>query len=329
MDSDISVENAELIGLWFQILATGAYLTYFWRCIGTLMETRERASSVRLLVVCILIFLCTIGELVLALVRTYQAFGVHDGRQPDPTAFYMDPTTQLSLGKNSFNVVLTLISDIIIVYRTFVVWNFNWIVIVVPICFIVANLALGVLTLVALASAKGVDDIILATVSVRFKYYLILTFCMNVICAGLICWKIWRINAKVSRVIPSASQHVLEVIMETAGIYCAHLLALIITNCVGTNVFFILLDPLPPMAAIIFSMMIVRVRQSRPSQFSTTSGSSSIPPRFWRNTASHSRAPAPIDVEIDLERIVHTDSGSLHHGTVGDYSSHDKASFST
>ena len=44
--------------------------------------------------------------------------------------------------------------------------------------------ALGVLTLVALASAKGVDDIILATVSVRFKYYLILTFCMNVICAG-------------------------------------------------------------------------------------------------------------------------------------------------
>ena len=44
--------------------------------------------------------------------------------------------------------------------------------------------ALGVLTLTALGSAKPGDDLILATVTVRFKYYLVLTFCLNIICAG-------------------------------------------------------------------------------------------------------------------------------------------------
>ena len=51
----------------------------------------------------------------LALVRTYQAFAVHGSARPDPTAYYADPANPLAAAKNSFNVVLTLISDVIIV----------------------------------------------------------------------------------------------------------------------------------------------------------------------------------------------------------------------
>lgn len=49
--------------------------------------------------------------------RTYQAFGVHGGTQPDPQGYYADPGNPLSAGKNSFNIILTLISDAIIVSR--------------------------------------------------------------------------------------------------------------------------------------------------------------------------------------------------------------------
>lgn len=51
----------------------------------------------------------------LALVRTYQAFGVHGGARPDPRAYYADPANSLAAAKNAFNIVLTLISDAIIV----------------------------------------------------------------------------------------------------------------------------------------------------------------------------------------------------------------------
>ena len=53
----------------------------------------------------------------LALVRTYEAFGVHGHQRPDPTAYFADPANPLAAAKNSFNIILTLISDAIIVSR--------------------------------------------------------------------------------------------------------------------------------------------------------------------------------------------------------------------
>lgn len=40
-----------------------------------------------------------------------------------------------------------------------------------------------------------------------------------------------------------ASEYIAEIPHYTAGFYCAHLLVLIITDAVGTNAFFIFLDP--------------------------------------------------------------------------------------
>ena len=154
---DISVENAELIGLWFQLLVTGewsgcsimrtwsrtepsrsqgAYLVYFPQCIAVFRTSTAsgKRSSIWLYLACYLIFLSTIAvrtlpspsiqflkvcsqDQVLALVRTYQAFGVHGGARPDPEGFFADPANPLAAAKNSFNIILTLISDAIIVSR--------------------------------------------------------------------------------------------------------------------------------------------------------------------------------------------------------------------
>ncbi|KAI0716356.1 hypothetical protein C8Q76DRAFT_794677 [Earliella scabrosa] len=329
---DISAENAELVGLWLQLLATGAYLTYFWKCVVALKENRrEGNTSGWLLGVCVLIFLCTISDQVLALIRTYQAFGVHEGRPPDPTAYYADPTTKLAIAKNTFNILMTLLFDIIIVYRTFVVWSFDVRVIVLPVCFLLANIALGVMSTVALAESRRGDVLSYATVSVRFRSYLILTFCLNALCAGLICWKIWRVNAMVSHLLSAESltHHVLGIMVETAGIYCAYLLACIITNAAGTNVRFILLDPLPPFAAIIFSMMTVRGRPKKCGQSEEDTVSRSPTFRFWRSDTSgvSSRtigSPADAGLEIDLERVAREDTrssvphdGDDLHGSLG------------
>ncbi len=94
-------------------------------------KRNAKRSSVWLQIACYFIFLSTIAvrtfsalryasltsvqDQVLALVRTYQAFAVHGGQRPDPTAYYADPANPLAAAKNSFNIVLTLISDVIIV----------------------------------------------------------------------------------------------------------------------------------------------------------------------------------------------------------------------
>ncbi|RDX40759.1 hypothetical protein OH76DRAFT_1423508 [Lentinus brumalis] len=321
---DISVENAELIGLWFQLIATGAYLTYFPQCIEMFSKRNAKRSSVWLQIACYFIFLSTIADQVLALVRTYQAFAVHGGQRPDPTAYYADPANPLAAAKNSFNIVLTLISDVIIVYRTFVLWSYNVYVILLPTAAILGNTALGVLVIVALLQVESGDHLIRSDVSIRIRYYFVLTFIVNIYCAGLICWKIWRVNSRVSRNTStreatnggSYTNHVLEVIIQSAGFYCAHLLLLIITDAMGTNAFFIFLDPVPPVAAIVFSMLIVRARHPNSSSSGNTIGSLSSPTspaRLWGHRSSLTGRPnVSIGVTIDLERVVHTETGSVH-----------------
>ncbi|KAI0716400.1 hypothetical protein C8Q76DRAFT_405983 [Earliella scabrosa] len=156
------------------------------------------------------------------------------------------------------------------VYRTYIVWSCNVYIVVFPMAAVVANIALGVLTLEALIRvAVGADLFQSGTLTIRLRYYLLLTFIVNVVCSGLICWRIWRTSSEVQRIttLPmdsgsassqcSYTAHVLDIIIQSAGFYCAHLLALIITEAIGTNVMFVFLDPLPSCAAIVFSMLLL------------------------------------------------------------------------
>ena len=65
--------------------------------------------------------------------RSYHAYSVPDMKSPpNPAAAYADPATPESLVKNSITVALAIISDVIIVYRTYVVWDFRYSIVLVP-----------------------------------------------------------------------------------------------------------------------------------------------------------------------------------------------------
>ncbi|KAI0716353.1 hypothetical protein C8Q76DRAFT_404473 [Earliella scabrosa] len=269
-----SIANAELVGLWLQILLTGAYVGYLPRCAALLWRdyrARPSTSPVWVPIVCAFIFLFTISDQALTLIRAYQAFSVRDSHGlADPAAFFANPTTRLSVAKSSLNIVLPFISDTIIIYRTYVIWNRAVLVIVLPVCLVAANIALGVLALIGLAQGRINASGPFSTN--MLKYYIIVTFSINVMCAGLITWKIWRVRAAVSRSAPLADEYranttvrrVLDVIVQTAGLYCMHLFVLII--CWNTPAFFAVIDPLPSMTALVFSMLIVRARDVRSAQ---------------------------------------------------------------
>ncbi len=114
-----------------------------------------------------------------------------------------------------------------------------------------------------------------------------------------------------------------------AGMYCAFLFALIVSDRAGSNVFFVFLEPvsipsfsfshrtlqpiyqLPPVTALVFTMLIVRT-QPRARDHST----GTLPTlRFWTSPRSLEHASqSGMGVQIDLERVVHTDSRSESFG---------------
>ncbi|RDX42193.1 hypothetical protein OH76DRAFT_1363262 [Lentinus brumalis] len=331
MSTDILVPNAHLVGLWLQIFATGAYFVYLPQCWFILRKKLREGLSMWMPIVCGMMALIVATDLIVEMYRGYHAFSVSGpkgGTLPNPSAFYANAATPESLVKNSITVSLAIISDVIIVYRTFIVWNFNYLVVLIPIGLLFGDIALGIWSTWTLSRTKVGDVLILADVSVRVKYFFVITFVLNALCASLICWKIWRISSRVSQAASSdrTTSRVFEVVIETAALYCAHLFILIVTDSVGSNVFFIFLDALPPVTALVFSMLIVRTRTG--TQAPVTTGAMSTGIRFWSSgRTTHAPNTSHIGVEIDLERIVHTDTDSFPTRTAGTYDSNKEPDF--
>ncbi|KAI0739199.1 hypothetical protein C8Q80DRAFT_236686 [Daedaleopsis nitida] len=258
--------NAEFIGLYVQLFMTGAYVAYVPRCAVILWrDWRQRSLAGWLPFACLLMFVLTLTDQIITLIRAYEAFSVHENRVRDPVGFYADPRTPCSITKDTINISLTLISDALIVYRTYVIWDRTLLFAVVPSCVLIGNSVLGVFALIALAEGRMDSNAMLSTTLIR--YYFVCTFGLNIACASLITWKIWRVGVEVANASAEGwnrsylMQGVLEVIIQSAGLYCAHLLALILSW--DSSAFFIIVDTLPCMTAIVFSTLIVRARSAR------------------------------------------------------------------
>ncbi|KAI0716339.1 hypothetical protein C8Q76DRAFT_723817 [Earliella scabrosa] len=287
--SDISVATAHLFGLWLQIFATGAYCVYLIQCIPVLRRRFRENRSLWLPIASGLIFAITVTALATDMDTALRAYAIHGDGRPDPVTVYTHSASPVSLAKNAVIVIMSIISDAIIVYRTYVIWNSTFSVVVIPIGLLLTDVALGSWSVWTLAQTANDNDPIEAAVTLRVRYYFILTLCLNLWCAILICWKIWRVSSRIPEDISGLSKQrptmrVFEIIVETASFYCAHLIAIIVTNCIESNTFFLLLDPLPPVTALVFSMIIVRA--SSGNRYGETTGHISTSLRFWTTTDS-------------------------------------------
>ncbi|TFK91207.1 hypothetical protein K466DRAFT_338350 [Polyporus arcularius HHB13444] len=308
--SNIDLSNARLVGLWLQLFATGAYFVYLAQCVEVLRGKRRDGMSLWLPIVCALMFVITMITDACDMVLAYEAFSSSPGRETNPWKVYADVGGTLSLLKNASTIALAIISDCIIVYRTFLVWGSKIPVVLIPVVLLFADIAFGVWSAWTLSQTHNGDNAITAAVSVRVRYFFVITFTLNVLCAGLICWKIWRVHsgvpANVANTIRSPTGRVFEVIIETAALYCTHLLILIVSDGVGSNLFFLFLDPvrispltpnaapliherrlqLPPVTALVFTMIIVRA--STRSRFQPTTTPSEWLGFWHRESGSHS-----------------------------------------
>ncbi|KAJ7311714.1 hypothetical protein DFH08DRAFT_973804 [Mycena albidolilacea] len=157
------------------------------------------------------------------------------------------PNTTLGLVTNSCWFFVTPIADAFIIFRTFVVWNRNWLVIILPAFLCIANLGPAIWGNIVLKS---------------LNLFLSLTLCTNIICTGLISFRILRIHYQVSPLIasgPSYTMRVMSTIVESAALYTFLLIGTLINNSVNSYINFILFNCTTPTIGLVFSYIIIRV----------------------------------------------------------------------
>ncbi|KAJ8454217.1 hypothetical protein ONZ51_g13159 [Trametes cubensis] len=259
MSGDLNESNAFLVGTWLQLIAMGAYLVYLPQCAVLVMKKFKRDRSFMVPVTCLLFFAAAMTDLVLSLVMAHEAYYIHGSQLPNPDAIYGDPAATLSLIKNAATVFIVILSDSIIIYRAFVLWDRNHFVIIVPTGLFLCDVAFGILTVWTLAKASRGDDIDTVAAGLARTFFII-TFVLNLLCSAMICYKLWLVFSlfPVGYVAgPSAAAQLFDVLVQSAALYCATLLLIIVTNCVKSNLFFVFLGPLSSIAAYVFSAILV------------------------------------------------------------------------
>ncbi|KAI0030240.1 hypothetical protein K488DRAFT_87951 [Vararia minispora EC-137] len=272
--------NMHLIGVFVFLALTGFYIHVFLDTMTVLLRRRStRGAQPRWLIAATLfLFVDLLVDIILVLIRLYNGLRVDPHNlSAVPGAYFTDQSTPFAVIPDVCLSLGMILTDGIMVYRTYVVWGFNRGIAAAPAVIWAANIGTTIWVIVGLVSAEPTASVLvyLSHVLTRVTVTAVLTFVLNLLCAGLISWKVLEVGSGdvAARFRPSK---VVEVIVQSAGIWCASLLIFIVTAMVRSPAFFIVLDCMMPIMTTVFSLIIIRLWRQAASTRSHTAELSDV-----------------------------------------------------
>jgi hypothetical protein len=258
----IPVATTEFTGTLIEILEYGIYLVVFPQCLAVLKRKYHRMSSftvIYFLATMIMSFILITLHLIVDIIRLYQAFTSRMSVEDYPTKFYANVDTGLNLTKNATWCSVTLLADMLLIYRTWVVWGHRWWIIVVPLLIFGVDIGMSVWFTWSINRAAPGNSVLASAAIVRSKYFYVATLVLNVFCTVVIAFKIWGISRAVKGVAAnSRGPSAMSIILESAAIYTGVLIILIGTAIVDNSVMFFFINSMPTLIGSVFSYIILR-----------------------------------------------------------------------
>ncbi|KAJ7033922.1 hypothetical protein C8F04DRAFT_1234570 [Mycena alexandri] len=319
------------LGAFLADIVYGLYLAAFIECCTLLWRKHKNPDIKQLYLMATtgLMFVLITMEIILSTYRCTVTFDTAD-------ADIGPPNSLAGVIMNSTWLFVTPIADAFIIFRTFVVWNGNWWIVVFPIMLCVVGLGSSIWNVIALTKVGAYAGIWGNIAWEAVNTFLSVSMAINVICTALISFRILQmrhrlVSSGMSTVGPGhGGTRVVAVIVESAAMYSLMLVATIITTSLGSFVNFVFLSLLPPTIGVVFSYIIIRVSRgtsygdekdsSSMSTLTTFNAQRSGPERFElsRNQTSMISS-ARTTVQVRLEQDIHQDRDAENGFSDSDY----------
>ncbi|KAJ7928869.1 hypothetical protein B0H13DRAFT_967858 [Mycena leptocephala] len=245
------------IGTFLETIIYGVYLSVFFECCGLFWKRRTHsAKQIYVMATAALMFIVITMRCIVDIIRIVVPLDNFD-----ETFGPLSGTTATTA--NACWLIVTIVADVFIIFRAFIVWNRNWLVIVFPSILCLANFGVGA-WLVILLVRLG-DQLIWNTAIIQvLGTFIAITMATNVICTGLIAFRILRVHhqlAWMGATTPgrSYSMKILSTIVESAVIYTLLLIGLLITGRFNSYIGYLIANCASPTIGLVFSYIIIRV----------------------------------------------------------------------
>jgi len=231
---------------------------------------------------------------------------------------FTDESEWMNLAKNVNVSVQLLVGDAVLVYRCWIVYEWNVLVVIPSIAIWFGSVAVAILLMVRSADLIGLSAGINAPSLVPITAaQQALTVGLNTITSSLIVFRIWRVSRSARKYVVGQDRllYVIRVVVESGAIYAVTAIITFSTVLARSTAVYLTADSLVQITGICFNMMIIRFDRNLANRNQAEARPASVPMSSFQKC---SRCLAPINgthniprMEIAVSQDMEIDDGSL------------------
>ncbi|KIK36779.1 hypothetical protein CY34DRAFT_810997 [Suillus luteus UH-Slu-Lm8-n1] len=220
-----------------------------------------------------LLFLLSTVDVILVIIEVEDGLVKYRNKFPGGSElFFADLLQEIFIAKNVIYTLQTLLGDGVVIYRCYVVWQ-SVRVIILPCMLWCGIAAFGICWVYAPRSSSPVsggsyDQTFIAGEMIWITAFLTFTLATNLFSSGLVAYRIWTIERKVSALrVTKRKIPLLRVFVDAAILYSVALCSfIVIIYAYSSAVFYVMGDMLIPIISIAFYMVFIRIAISKHTQ---------------------------------------------------------------
>ncbi|KAJ7137747.1 hypothetical protein C8R44DRAFT_975738 [Mycena epipterygia] len=241
------------------------------------------------------LFLLVTANWILAVNKVFIGFIFFQGGSAAP-AYFNDSRQVITEGVWVTTIISIIINDSMIIFRLWVVWGRNKLVIVVP---ILSLIGVTVSTTLVVVTSWGVQS---SAQVIGFLPSFVCTLVTNIYCTGFIIWRIWTITKACTAVNGSNLNGLLAMLIESSALYTSWVLFYTVTEQITSDVQYVAFGAIPAVAGIANALIQARIGLGKTIEPSTKVPTTA-PLRFpTRNSSACEASRNDIEMRGDVGR---------------------------
>ncbi|KAJ6458641.1 hypothetical protein C8R47DRAFT_146651 [Mycena vitilis] len=253
-----------LVSFWLEGVLYGFFVCIFATSliVNVGSSNRQTAHSRAMFVVGIVTFLLATAHVVINFTQMMRGYADHSSLAGGPVGYLAIISQWDSVLKNVIYTTQSIVGDSVAVYRCWVLWNRNFFVICAPLLMVFGSTVSGYMTCVLLGKIQpGMMVIGGSPQDAVVKTFFSLAVAQNVITTSLMAWRIAATNIRSSsyRIGQTNFMPMLRILVESAALYLAAEIVLLILYVCDSNAQFIVLEAVTPIIGITFNVMTIRI----------------------------------------------------------------------
>ncbi|KAJ7360996.1 hypothetical protein DFH08DRAFT_951622 [Mycena albidolilacea] len=263
--SQFTLAQSKLVSIFIQTLLYGAYTVVFILTCWVLLYKRPKHEPVNkpMLGFSIVMFVLATMHIGVNYTRILRAFIIYKD-EPGGTPAYFNKLSEFTqIFGSAIYVAQTLVGDSVVLYRCYLVWGRQWQVVAFPFILLLGSATAGVGILYSFAVVVPEAEIFVTQLQHWILSFFSVTLATNIICTGLVAYRLWDINRQVKDFglnhLEAVINPIILLVIESGAIYSATLMTLLILYKTESWFQYVLLDAVSPIVGLVFSMIIVRI----------------------------------------------------------------------